>query len=279
VAAKPSLIQLAVFGSPITQSKSPVIHRQFAAQLGLQVNYLAIESGVAEFPERLEQFVATGARGCNITAPLKQAAFQSAHEVSEVAARAQAVNTLVIRDPGYFYGTTTDGGGLLNDLKRFMPASLQGIRILVVGAGGAAAGVLGTLLQESPETLVVANRSSAKADQLCQRFADLGPVRSCELAELDQQAPFDLLINATSLGHQGLAPELPGSCFATDSLCYDLNYGPAAKPWQQACEAGGRRFSDGLGMLVEQAALSFELWTGQTPQTQSVLEELRASLG
>jgi len=276
VAAKSGLIQLAVFGSPIAQSKSPAIHRQFAAQLGLAVDYRAIESGIAEFPERLKQFVASGGAGCNITAPLKQAAFEAAHEVSEAAARARSVNTLVFRGPGSFYGTTTDGGGLLNDLNRIIPEGLEGSRILLLGAGGAAAGVLGILLQQSPSMLVVANRSAAKADQLCHRFADLGPVQSCELAKLDGQAPFDLLINATSLGHQGLAPEVPGNCFTASSLCYDLNYGQAARPWELACKAGGRWFSDGLGMLVEQAALSFELWTGHAPRTQAILDELRA---
>lgn len=276
MAAESGLIQLAVFGSPIAQSKSPAIHRQFAAQLGLAVDYQAIESGIAEFPDRLKQFVAIGGAGCNITAPLKQAAFEAAHEVSEAAAHARSVNTLVFRDTGNFYGTTTDGGGLLNDLKRIIPEGLEGSRILLMGAGGAAAGVLGTLLQQSPDALVVANRSAGKANELCQRFADLGPVQSCEMAELDSQAPFDLLINATSLGHQGLAPELPGNCFTASSLCYDLNYGPAARPWELACKARGKRFSDGLGMLVEQAALSFELWTGQAPRTQAILDELRA---
>jgi len=278
VAAGKSLIRLAVFGYPIAHSLSPAIHRQFADQFGLAIDYQAIACRLAEFPERLKQFAAGGASGCNITVPLKLAAFEAAHELSAAARLASAVNTLVFRQPDYWYGDNTDGTGLLRDLMRLLPEGLSGKRILLIGAGGAAAGVLGPLLEQSPAELLIANRQADKAIALASGFARMGPVRACALTELQTAKPFDLLINATSLGHQGLAPAIASTCFSQESFCYDLNYGAAAQPWQKICEEQGVKFSDGLGMLVEQAALAFELWTGQLPSTPEVLDSLRGQL-
>jgi len=275
VAAGKSLIRLAVFGCPIAHSLSPAIHRQFANQLGLAVDYQAIAATLEEFPKRLQQFAAGGASGCNVTVPLKLAAFEAAHELSAAARLAKAVNTLVFRQPDYWYGDNTDGAGLVRDLQHLLPRGLSGQRILLIGAGGAAAGVLGPLLEQSPAELLIANRRADKANALVQGFARLGPVRACALAELQTEQPFDVLINATSLGHQGLAPEIARSCFSPQSFCYDLNYGAAARPWQKICEERGVKFSDGLGMLVKQAALAFELWTGHLPATSEVLDSLR----
>jgi shikimate dehydrogenase len=279
VAAGKSLIKLAVFGQPIAQSLSPLIHPQFAAQFGLEIEYRAIESSVDDFPAKVNQLADSGALGCNITAPLKRAAYDVAQERSPEAGLAQAVNTLVFRGPNDWFGTTTDGGGLLRDLRRVM-ANDQGFdlrdrRILIVGAGGAAAGVIMPLLQQAPACLVIANRDKAKAEALAQRFSPIGKITSCALSDSPSHGPFDLLINATSLGHQGLAPELASDCFSAHSFCYDLNYGEAAKAWESLCVQRGLLFSDGLGMLVEQAALSFELWTGHAPGTEKVLANLR----
>ncbi len=278
MAAGKSLIRLAVFGYPIAQSLSPAIHAHFADQFGLDIEYQAIAAREAEFPQLLHQLADRGALGCNITAPLKLAACQAADELSSAARLARAVNTLVFRQPGNWYGTNTDGAGLMRDLLRLLPQGLGGKRILVIGAGGAAAGVLGPLLEQAPTELLIANRQASKATELAQRFTQLGPIGACALADLPTAGPFDLLINATSLGHQGLAPEIPSPCFAVDSFCYDLNYGAAARPWQKICAEQGTEFSDGLGMLVEQAALAFELWTGHAPATAAVLDALRSQM-
>jgi shikimate dehydrogenase len=272
------VIRLAVFGWPVAQSLSPAIHALFARQFDLNVDYRAIEASPAEFPQKLQQFAAQEALGCNITAPHKHAAFLAANELSNAAQRAQAVNTLVFRSAGDWYGTTTDGDGLLQDLKREFPAGLGGKRILMMGAGGAAAGVLGSLLLQAPGSVSIANRNVARGNELASRFSDLGPVHAIGLTELEQQRPFDLLINATSLGHQGIAPKIPPACFNQDGFCYDLNYGKASIPMQRLCAELGCRFSDGLGMLVEQAALSFALWTGNAPETKTVLQDIRQLL-
>jgi shikimate dehydrogenase len=284
VVAGKSLIRLAIFGSPVARSMSPVIHPQFAAQFGLHLSYDRIESGNEDFTSRINEFAATGGTGCNITAPLKQAAFELVHEASPAAAQALAVNTVVFRGPNDWFGHNTDGDGFLRDLLRQVPGGLQGSRILVVGAGGAAKGILAPLLSQQPATLLVANRDAGKAEELVRRFADAGPVASCALAELGElgelagHAAFDLVINATSLGHHGAVPLIARECFSLNSFCYDLNYGTAADPWSKACTEQGMAYSDGLGMLVEQAALSFEIWTGRKPETQVVLAQLRQRL-
>ncbi len=278
MAAAKRLIRLAVFGYPIAHSLSPAIHSRFARQFGLEIEYQAIASTLEEFPDRLQQFADSGALGCNVTVPLKLAACAAAQELSDAARLAQAVNTLVFRQAGNWYGTNTDGAGLLRDLLRLLPQGLRDKHILLIGAGGAAAGVIGPLLQQAPASLLIANRQVGKAIELTKRFAPFGPVSACALSELPTEKNFDLLINATSLGHQGKAPQLPTGIFAAESLCYDLNYGLAATPWRQVCRAQGAPFSDGLGMLAEQAALAFELWTGQAPDTTPVLDWLRTEL-
>ncbi len=275
MAAGNPLIRLAILGYPVAQSMSPLIHPRFGAQFGLEIEYRAIESSPQEFPRQLQQLAAEGLRGCNITVPLKQAACAAATELSAAAEQAQAANTLLFHSANDWYGTNTDGAGLLRDLLRLLPDGLAGKRVLVIGAGGAAAGIIAPLLQQSPAELLIANRNEVKAEELAGRFASLGVVKACALTGLQHQEPFDLLLNATSLGHQGLAPEIPDNCFSESGLCYDLNYGAAGLPWRAVCAQRGMRFSDGLGMLVEQAALAFELWTGQTPATAPVQEFLR----
>lgn len=272
------MIRLAVFGQPIAHSLSPDIHRSFAGQFELAIDYRAIEASPAEFPAKLRELQQAGGRGCNVTVPLKHLAFAAAHELSPAALQCQSVNTLVFRGENDWYGTTTDGDGLLNDLKRLQPHGLAGQRILLLGAGGAAAGVVAALLQQSPARLVIANRHAGKAVDLAQRFSEAGPVVGCGLEESAPEGPFDLLLNATSLGHQGEAAPLHAGWLTDRSFCYDLNYGKAAQPWQAVCVSRGLQFSDGLGMLVEQAALSFEIWTGFRPETFEVLMGLRQQL-
>jgi shikimate dehydrogenase len=270
------VIRLAVFGKPVTQSLSPRIHGLFARQLDLRVDYRAIEATPATFPDQVRQLVAAGGRGCNITVPLKRMGWEMAEQSSARAQRAQAANTLVFDDQGHAFADNTDGAGLVNDLLSLPNVRIEGARICLLGAGGAAAGVLGALLDARPREIVVANRTAARAQALADRHRDLGDVQICQPADIAQRAPFDLFINATSLGHGGATPSLSAAWIAPGGLCYDLNYGAAAVPLRQACEARNIAYIDGLGMLVNQAALSFELWTGRAPDPHAVLAELRS---
>lgn len=269
------MIRLAVFGKPVKQSLSPRIHGLFARQCGLEVEYRAIETGPENFPRLVAELAENGGRGCNITAPLKRDAWKLATHCSENAMRAEAANTLIFVGDGDWHADNTDGAGLVRDLLSSAGRQLEGARICLFGAGGAAAGVLAALLQEQPAAVIVANRTQGRADDLRERHADLGPVGSCTPQGLDTLEPFDLLINATSQGHDGGAPGISPQWLSSGGMCYDLNYGKAAEPLQQWCLRQAIPYSDGLGMLVGQAALSFKLWTGSEPDTAPVLEKIR----
>ena len=273
--SRPPVIRLAVFGSPVAHSLSPRIHRLFGAQCGLEVDYRAIEANAATFPRLVSGLASRGGRGCNVTVPLKRVAWELATERSDAAARARAANTLVFGDRGDWFADNTDGQGLVNDIRGRAAIELKEARICLLGAGGAAAGILGALLEAGPRVVVVANRTLERAQELAARHENLGAVDSCTPEGIEARGPFDLLINATSLGHRGAAPPLSARWIAAGGLCYDLNYGPAAEPLRRACKAAGILYSDGLGMLVGQAALSFELWTGQLPDAAAVLAALR----
>ena len=271
------MIRLAVFGSPIAHSLSPRIHGLFAGQCGMEVDYRALEATAETFPGRVRALAENGGRGCNVTIPFKHAAWKLAERASDGAARAQAANTLLFEQPDAWYADNTDGPGLVNDLATLSGGRLAGARVCLLGAGGAAAGVLAALLQARPRRLLLANRTLERARDLAGRHGDLGRVDVCAPAEIGSRAPFDLLINSTSLGHQRAAPALAREWLAPGGLCYDLNYGDAAEPLRLACASLGLAYSDGLGMLVEQAALSFELWTGRRPDPAAVLAELRGA--
>ena len=265
------MILLAVFGSPVSHSRSPEIHHSFARQCSLEVDYRAIEANTETFPRLLEEFAARGGRGCNVTVPLKHEAWRLAQKSSDSSSRARAANTLLFKTEKEWFADNTDGRGLVRDLVSNLDHQLDGSRICIIGAGGAVAGILGDLLAQGPASIVIANRTLGRAQQLHERFAGLEAI---PLADLQLQDPFDLVINATSLGHHGKHPGLPPSMFHADSLCYDLNYGAVAEPLRNFCLEAEIRFQDGLGMLVEQAALSFELWTGRMPDTEIVLKQL-----
>jgi len=285
------VIRLAVFGSPVSHSRSPEIHRLFARQCGLQVEYQAIEATAETFPRLLEELTAQGGKGCNVTVPLQHEAWTLAQRCRDSAGHAQAANTLLFETADEWFADNTDGRGLVRDLVNNLDHQLAGSRICIVGAGGAVAGILGDLLAQNPASIVIANRTPGRAEHLCESFTDLtcrSPLagetnissspptnlKAIPLQALQTQGPFDLIINATSLGHRGNHPGLPLSIFHPTSLCYDLNYDVAAKPLQEFCLEADINYQDGLGMLVEQAALSFELWTGRMPDTGPVLKQL-----
>jgi shikimate dehydrogenase len=267
-------MRLAVFGQPISRSLSPEIHTRFAAQAGLDIDYRAIEATPESFGRLVGELDRAGGRGCNVTVPFKGDAWRLATVCSDRANRAEAANTLVFTKSDW-YADNTDGGGLVNDLRAAGNCNLEDARICLLGAGGAARGVVAALLGEQPRSLLIANRTANRAVVLAERHADLGPVRGGGLDGLDDHGPFDLVINATSLGHGGGTPALPDTLLAAGGLFYDMNYGQAAKPLRELCKDRGMAYRDGLGMLVGQAALSFELWTGFTPNPTPVLQHLK----
>ncbi len=267
----------AVFGNPISHSKSPVIHAAFAASSGQDLIYEARLAPVDGFAAALAEFVGAGGKGANVTVPFKEDAFRLATRLSERAARAGAVNTLAFSGNEVF-GDNTDGAGLVRDITVNLGYSLAGKRILLLGAGGASRGVIAPLLAEKPAALSIANRTASKAEALAAGFADLAPVEGGDFARYAGRS-FDVVINATSASLSGDSLPLPADLFAADSLAYDMMYGKGETPFLQlAREQGAGRCADGLGMLVEQAAEAFFVWRGVRPLTLPVLADLRAQL-
>lgn len=260
----------AVIGNPVTHSKSPWIHAQFARATGQDMEYGAIEAPLEGFAAAVAEFRAAGGKGLNVTLPFKEQAFRLCASTSGRAAAAQAVNTLVLNRAA-IYGDNTDGVGLLTDLTANLGRVLTGARVLLIGAGGAAQGVLAPLAASGATLLVVANRTVTRARALAARVAG---VRACGLDELAGQS-FDLVVNATSAGLSGEAPALPTGLFRPGALAYDLVYGRDTAFLAQA-RAAGAATADGTGMLVEQAAESFLLWRGVRPDTRAVRAALCA---
>lgn len=269
------LIRLALFGQPVKTSLSPTVHRMFARQFDLQISYQLVETGVDDFPGALENFRLEGGIGCNVTLPLKQEAWRLAASASEQVNQAQAANTLVYQPSLGWRANTTDGVGLVADLTVNHGLDLAGKRLLILGAGGATASVLGSLLGLNPAQIVLVNRNLDRAHTLVERFGAAQSTSVISWPELAPESGFDLVINATSLGHRGEAPDLKRSLFAKGAVCYDLNYYKASLPLKQACEDIGQPYIDGLGMLVEQAAASFFIWTGQQPHSRAVIQACR----
>lgn len=275
---KSGLVKLALFGTPIRASLSSFIHGRFAQQAGLEVDYQLIETGPEHFAEKLEAFRLAGGVGCNITLPLKRHAWQLSAQASPQVIEAQSANTLIQQPDGSWLAETTDGIGLLTDLQDNQGLSLHGQRILLMGAGGAAAGVLGSLLDAEPAEIVVVNRNIERANTMLEQFHRSSNCTVVGWGQLAQLPAFNLVLNATSLGHMGEAPALPASLFAPEALCYDMNYFKAGLPLKRLCEKLGKPYRGGLGMLVEQAAKSFYWWTGFEPQTRHVIEECLAKM-
>lgn len=264
----------AVFGNPIAHSKSPLIHRLFAEQTRQDLVYEAILAPLAGFAETIRDFIAAGGKGASVTVPFKEEAFRLCDEVTSRARLAEAVNTLRF-SAGRIFGDNTDGIGLVRDLEDNLGIAIAGKRVLLLGAGGAARGVLGPLIDAQPAVLFVANRTPARAEHLAAHFGSI--VRGGGFADLSGRS-FDLVINATSAGLQDAGLPLPESVFAPGGLAYEMLYGRDTPFLRQAREAGAR-CADGLGMLVEQAAEAFFLWRGVRPATAPVLAALRSEQG
>ncbi len=265
----------AVMGNPVSHSKSPLIHSLFAEQCGIALEYRVIHVDAGRFESAVRQFSAIGGKGLNITVPFKMEAWQQADRRSTRAELAGAVNTLKFLDSGKIYGENTDGAGMIQDITVNLSKTVKQASVLVIGAGGAVRGVLGPLLEAEPAIVHIANRTVAKAHELAAVFSGLGPCTASGLDEI-RSASYDIVINGTAASLQGDVPDLSASIFADGALAYDMMYGSeptAFLVW--ADENGATHCSDGLGMLVEQAAESFEVWHGVRPQTAAVIQQLR----
>lgn len=270
-----------VLGNPVEHSKSPGIHARFAELTGQELSYTKLLAPLDDFSGTLQRWIAGGGRGCNVTVPFKFEAFQQATTTTERAQLAQAANTLRF-DGGHIAADNTDGVGLVNDIQHNAGISLAGRDLLLLGAGGAAAGVLGPLLAAGPRRLVVVNRTHARAVDLVARHAAHSSVQhllqKTELLAQEQQgleANFDVIINATASSLSGAAITLDPRLIKPGALAYDMMYGAAAQGFSDWAHAHGAVPRDGLGMLVEQAAEAFLFWRGVRPPSALVLQEMR----
>ncbi|KKM59544.1 shikimate dehydrogenase [Yersinia pestis] len=269
--------KFAVFGNPISHSKSPRIHTLFSEQTGIEHRYGKVLAPSEAFENTLVSFFADGAQGANITTPFKERAYDQCDELTDRASLAGAVNTIKRLEDGRLLGDNTDGIGLLSDLERQNLIRTTD-HILLVGAGGAARGVILPLLSYGC-TVVVTSRTHTRAQQLAKVFNHIGDIDVCEMSELAGQR-FDLVINATASGLHGEVPNLPAAILTSQTRCYDMFYQAGTTPflaWAQ--RLGLADYADGLGMLVGQAAHAFKLWHGVMPEITPVLAQLRSELG
>lgn len=264
----------ALVGHPVHHSRSPVIHSLFAEQTGQDLTYELIDAAPEDFETAVRGFAAAGGRGMNVTVPHKEAAFRLAGRVGPEAEKAGAVNTLSFEN-GSIRGDNTDGIGFLRDITANLGWETRGARVLVLGAGGAARGILPPLLESGAAEVVLANRTLPRAAELEQRFRELGRLTVRSFDELAREPAFDLVINATSAGLKGESPPFPRCIVGAHTRCYDLAYARGLTPFQVwASDSGAERAEQGLGMLVEQAAESFYIWRNVRPDTRPVIEEL-----
>jgi shikimate dehydrogenase len=268
-----------VFGNPIAHSKSPEIHAAYAAQTGQQLTYEKRLAPVDGFADAVRAFIAEGGKGANVTVPFKLEAHKLASALTVRAQAAGAVNTLVFGADGSITGDNTDGAGLVADIVHNAGVPIAGKRVLLLGAGGAARGVVLPILEHRPAALAIANRTVATAEALVAQFGALagpGVLSACGFA--DVTGAFDIVINATSASLSADLPPVPATAFAAGALALDMMYGAKPTVFMEFAASHGAAARDGLGMLVEQAAEAFEAWRGVRPQTASVLQQLRARL-
>ncbi|WP_028220154.1 shikimate dehydrogenase [Paraburkholderia oxyphila] len=276
----------AVVGNPVAHSKSPYIHAQFAAATGERVDYDRLLAPLDGFVEHVQAFRAAGGRGLNVTVPFKLEAHALANRLSPRAAAAGAVNTLRFDEDGIF-GDNTDGFGLVRDIEVNLGVSLKGARVLLLGAGGAARGVVLPMLERQPREITIVNRTAQKAHALVEQFEGAAREFGCLINGGGPDAvyrdpvdakPYDVIVNATAGSLDAALPECDARAFGTGSLAYDMMYGAEPTVFMRHAESLGARASDGLGMLVEQAAESFFVWRGVRPDGAPVLAALRKQL-
>lgn len=271
----PAVDNYCVMGNPVAHSLSPQIQTLFSEQTGQSMYYQAIYVELDGFAAALDEFRRQGGKGMNITLPFKEDAWHASDTRSERAERAHAVNTIRIEEDGSISGHNTDGAGLVRDLTVNHGCKLTGSDILILGAGGAASGIIDPIMDESPGRLVIANRTVLRAEDLAKRFSDRGNITACGFNELAGQT-FPLVINATSASLQGEIPPIPDDLLQDNACCYDMMYSQedtAFVAWAKSRSAG--KALDGIGMLVEQAAESFLIWRGIRPETKSIIEMFR----
>lgn len=267
----------AVFGNPISHSKSPAIHRQFAEQTSQDMHYTKQLVNEGEFEKAAQEFFAQGGKGLNVTVPFKLNAFDFAQNRTPRAERAGAVNTLALLSDGSILGDNTDGIGMIHDMHN-LGWEIQGKRVLILGAGGAVRGILQPLLEENPARVTIANRTPSKAEELAKNFLDLGDIKAKSFEQLAGDV-FDIVINGTSASLQGELPPLPQNLLAQNACCYDMMYGSEPTIFLQwAKDNGAAQVADGLGMLIGQAAEAFYLWRRIRPEVVPVITGMRRQL-
>lgn len=272
--------QFAVFGHPISHSLSPRIHQAFARQFGLELSYQTMDAAPAAFTAAVREFFAEGGGGANVTLPHKGAAFEMADSRSEAALLAGTANVLTPLPGGRIAANNTDGAGLVRDITERHSVDLRGHTALLLGAGGAARGVAWALLDAGVHTLSIVNRTPETADALADAIGEPARAHTRYWEDLADLGAFDLIINATSAGVLGKSLDLPFAIVGNRALCYDLSYGVAATGFLAWARTAGARYAyDGLGMLIETAADTFELWHGKRPDTDPVYAELRQQYG
>ncbi len=268
----------AVMGNPIKHSKSPLIHTEFAKQTDQKIIYQAIHVDLGGFTQAVRNFQANNGKGLNITVPFKIEAFNLVDELSQRAKRAGAVNTIIFEKDGKLKGDNTDGYGLVTDLTTRLNWQIKDKKIVILGAGGASRGVLEPILEQQPTEIFIANRTASKAKDLAEEFSSLGKIQGGSYTGLESFKA-DIIINATSASLSGEIPPIPESILDSNTKCYDMMYG--AKPtafMDWATQQGVEEVSDGLGMLVGQAAESFYLWRGVRPEVPSVIKLIRQQI-
>lgn len=261
-----------VIGQPIAHSLSPMIHALFGELTQRRISYTRTEGTPETFADIVRQWQQEGGRGCNVTAPFKEQAVEVCTHLALSAERAQSVNTIHMHRDGRLVGHSTDGAGMLEDIEHNIRFKVSGRRVLILGAGGAARGVLGPLLDAEPAALHIANRTVARAEGILKAFkndpAATVPMSASSYESLASEAPFDLVINATSLSLAGNLPTLPDGLFCSQALAYDMMYSRIDTVFMAWARGQGAEVSDGFGMLVEQAAEAFLVWEGVRPKTR-----------
>ncbi|MAZ79206.1 MAG: shikimate dehydrogenase [Gammaproteobacteria bacterium] len=263
----------AVFGNPIEHSMSPLIHEYFAKNLKINLSYVPILGSLGKFEKEAKIFLGNGGSGFNVTLPFKEDAFKLAETKSKIARITGSVNTISIKN-GIIHGDNTDGIGFVKDMKNNIEYDFNDKKILVVGAGGAAMGVIPSILNENPSELKIYNRTFEKAKALSDSFENIGPVEAVSQDKIHKHN-FDLIINATSIGINNIKFELSKKILNTETVCYDMSYGKISNSFKMWSNENNLKFHDGLGMLLEQAAESFYIWELQRPV---ITEELKNNL-